>query len=120
MNYEKVSSAVIKGFIGAAVAGILTIIFHSIIIPISGLAWALVAVTFGSFFSGFFAEYTQKIVCEGEENDRKDQFITLASVFFILGVTNPMENNIAAALYLIGSAFFGLAAYREWDDPLSS
>ncbi|MFB6209799.1 MAG: hypothetical protein ABEJ56_06730 [Candidatus Nanohaloarchaea archaeon] len=119
MNHNKFVSAIIKGIIGSGIAILITVLFHSFIISTSALEWALIAVTMGSFFSGFFAEYTDKIVCEGEENDRKDNYITLASVFFILGITDVMDSRIASGLYVLGSILFGIAAYREWEGNIS-
>ncbi|MFB6245642.1 MAG: hypothetical protein ABEJ03_04840 [Candidatus Nanohaloarchaea archaeon] len=119
MNRSKLSSAVLKGLIGSAIAVVITLVFHSLVISTSELSWALIAVTIGSFFSGFFAEYTDKIICEAENNDTKDNYITIASVFFILGITDVMDNSIASALYILGSILFGIAAYKEWEGNIS-
>lgn len=115
MNNLKIASSVIKGLIGAGIAVTLILLFHGLVMSTSDLQYVLLAVVIGSFISGFFAEYTGKIVCEDEEEDKKDQYITIGSVFFILGVTNVMDNKIASAGWIIASILFAAAAYRESD-----
>lgn len=118
MNRLKIASSVIKGLIGGGIAVTLTLLFHGLVIPTSDLPYVLLAVLVGSFISAFFAEYTGKIVCEDQEEDTKDQYIALSSVFFILGVTNVMDNKIASAGWIIGSLLFAAAAYRESDQKI--
>ncbi|MFB6242190.1 MAG: hypothetical protein ABEJ36_05325 [Candidatus Nanosalina sp.] len=115
MDNLKIASSVIKGLIGGGIAVTLTLLFHGLVIPTSDLPYVLLAVVVGSFISAFFAEYTGKIVCEDEEEDKKDQYIAISSVFFILGVINVMDNKIASAGWIIASLLLAVAAYRESD-----
>jgi hypothetical protein len=115
MDQLRIASSVIKGLIGAGIAVTLTLLFHGLVMSTSDLPYVLLAVVIGSFISAFFAEYTGNIVCEDEEEDKKDQYIAIGSVFFILGVTNVMDNKIASAGWIIASILFAAASYRESD-----
>jgi hypothetical protein len=113
-----INTCIIKGLMGAGIAVTLTLLFHGLVMPTSELPYVLVAVVVGSFISAFFAEYTGEIICQDEEEDKKDQYIAVGSVFFILGVTNVMDNKIASAGWIIASILFAAAAYRESDKDL--
>jgi hypothetical protein len=115
---QKLLSAAVKGMIGGGIAVGITILFHSFVLPTQNLAWALVAVSVGSFFSGFFAEYSDKMICETDVGDKRKQYIAIGSVFFILGVTNAMNNRISSALYILAGFLFGTAAYRNSDKDI--
>jgi hypothetical protein len=118
MGNLSIANSIIKGLIGGGIAVTLALLFHGLIMPTSDLPYVLLAVITGSFISAFFAEYTGEIVCEDEEENTRDQYIALGSVFFILGVTNVMDNKIASAGWIIASILFAAAAYRESDKDL--
>lgn len=118
MNRLKIASSVIKGLIGAGIAVTLTLLFHGLVMPTSDLPYVLLAVVIGSFISAFFADYTGEIVCEDEEEDTRDQYIALGSVFFTLGITNVMDNKITSAGWIIASILFAVAAYKESDKSI--
>ncbi len=115
MSGVKLASAIIKALVGSGVAVTLTLLFHGLILPTSDLPYVLLSVVIGSFVSAFFADYTGDIVCEDEEEDTSQQYITLSSVFFILGVTNVMDNKIASAGWILASLLLAIAAYWEAD-----
>jgi hypothetical protein len=118
MENLRIANSFIKGLIMSGAAVTLTLLFHGLIMPTSDLPYVLLAVITGSFISAFFAEYTGDIVCEDEEEDTRDQYIALGSVFFVLGVTNVMDNKIASAGWVIASLLFAVAAYVESDKSI--
>ncbi|MDY6761786.1 MAG: hypothetical protein SVY41_01945 [Candidatus Nanohaloarchaea archaeon] len=118
MIKSRLYSAAVKGGIGGSIAVIITFLFHNVAIPASGITWALIAVGVGAFFSGFFAEYTDKVCCGGETS-ATDQYLAVGSVLFVLGITDTVASTVTSALFLISSGFFFLAAYRESDADLT-
>nr|EGQ40881.1 MAG: hypothetical protein J07AB56_01270 [Candidatus Nanosalinarum sp. J07AB56] len=112
-------SSVVKGLIGGGIAVTITLLFHLFVISAGGLAWALVAVSIGSFFSGFFAEYSGKIVDETEESDKTQNYIALAFALFALGVADVLNNTVSSGLLILGGLLFGIAAYRESEGNIS-
>ncbi|MFB6209820.1 MAG: hypothetical protein ABEJ56_06835 [Candidatus Nanohaloarchaea archaeon] len=121
MENEDWLNAVSKGFIGAAAAVLFTLVFHELIIPTSELAWALIAVSFGAFFSGFFAEITDEVICcdwSGEHDEvGAAGYLALGSPFLVLSTT--ADDTLAGAGYLMASLLFYLAAYRESEYQIS-
>lgn len=115
MEHGKLLEASIKGLIGAGIAGLFTVAVHNFLVPARGLSWALVAVVLGAWFSGFFSEITDEIICKEDfEGDKKEEYTSIGAVFVVLGVT-VYDNIVSSSLMVIGGLLFLLAAYRESD-----
>jgi hypothetical protein len=113
---RRVGESVLKGFITSALSFGVVLAAHLFVVPSTDLDWVLVASALTGFFAGFFADITDRIeIEEDEEDDDPEVYAGLASAMAVLAV---VQDGLSTAGFMIGALLMYAAAWRASDKSL--
>jgi hypothetical protein len=90
---------------------------HLFVVPSKDLDWVLVASALKGFFAGFFADITDRVeIEEDEEDDDPEVYAGLASAMVVLAV---LQDGLSTAGFMVGALLMYAAAYQTSDFSLT-
>jgi len=113
---RRVGESVLKGFVTSALSFGVVLAAHLFVVPSTDLDWILVVSALTGFFAGLFADITDRIeIEEDEEGDDPEVYAGLASAMVVLAV---VQDGLSTAGFMISALLMYAAAWRTSDKSL--
>jgi hypothetical protein len=117
MNIPRLTNSLVKGLIGAFIAVGFTSAVHVFLFPSTDFLWALTAVSIGSFFSSFFAEWSESFELSDSRRRKlvKEEKLILGFALVSLSAASYTVENafLPTILFLIAAGILFLSTVRE-------
>lgn len=115
LDKTKLFNSFLKAVSASMIALAATMAFNIFIIPSADIYWAMVAVTFGSFFTAFFTDYSDGKIVESKdeitEDEKKYAAMSLAAIAILLN-TAP-SSSILPLILTLGAVIFLIYSFRS-------
>jgi hypothetical protein len=113
---RRVGESVLKGFVTSALSSGVVLAAHLFVVPSTDLDWVLVASALTGFTAGFFADITDRIeIEEDDEDDGPEVYAGLASAMAVLAV---VQDGLSTAGFMTGALLMYAAAWQASDKSL--
>ena len=112
---QRVAESVLKGFVTSALSSGVVLAAHLFVVPSTDLDWVLVASALTGFTAGFFADITDRIEVEEDEDDNPEVYAGLASAIAVLAV---VQDGLSTAGFMTGALLMYAAAWQASDKSL--